>query len=501
MVRGAAPAPPGLESTVRATETDGRAADGAAAEHARTRFRGPRAPRLRARAGAPWDERCEALFTDLRKPAAVMIRRAFGAAFSEHEIEDVYANAWTSTLAALRGRAEGMDDEALRSYLLTAVANHAAKEMRRRARRPTSELSDRHAQVLHDPHLPAPEERVVSSEAGAIARDVLSSLPSRRRAVILLRYGWGLEPKEVCSLVDGLSPRAYRKEITRGVEQMIERLRETESGEWCRSREPLLRDYVAGVADRDARRQAVKHIDHCRRCGELVGRLSGGLNELGSAGWVLAAGAIGEAPSGGIAGILERGREATLETARTGGEAATAVASTGGTRGGAGAIGAGALAKMTGLGALGKAALACAGAGAGAVACVVGGVVSVDGPGRDGKPPAQPAPKTRSLERVALKPTLSVDQFETPANPEQAGPRVKQDAPRPADEAPEPEAAVPTAPEGAPVSSPAPTAPAGQQEFGLPAAATPGSGSPAGSGSGGGGSRAGGGDVAREFGP
>ena len=99
-----------------------------------------------------------------------------------------------------------MSDEELRSYLLTAVANHASKEMRRRRRKPVSELSDAHAQVLVDRHQPSPEERAVGSESGLLARDVLASLPPRRRAVILLRYGWGLEPKEVCSLVDGLSP-------------------------------------------------------------------------------------------------------------------------------------------------------------------------------------------------------------------------------------------------------------------------------------------------------
>ena len=218
----------------------------------------------RAPAGASWDERCAALFEDLRKPARVMIHRAFGRAFSPEEVEDVYANAWTSTLAALRGRERTMGDEDLRSYLLTAVANHASKEMRRRSRKPSSPLEDVHAQVLADPHQLTPDERATGSETGSQARDVLASLPPRRRAVMLLRYGWGLEPKEVCRLIDGLSPRAYRKEITAGIEQIIERFRSVETGEWCETREPLLRDYVAGTADDDQRRQALEHIAHCR---------------------------------------------------------------------------------------------------------------------------------------------------------------------------------------------------------------------------------------------
>ncbi len=154
--------------------------------------------------------------------------------------------------------------------------------------------------MLFDRLQPSPDERASGSETGSQARDVLASLPPRRRAVMLLRYGWGLEPSEVCRLIDGLSPRAYRKEITRGVEQMIARFRQLESGEWCATREPLLRDYVAGVADDDERRQAVEHMSHCRHCNELVGRLSAELHELGGgvAAWTMLAGALAERGDG-----------------------------------------------------------------------------------------------------------------------------------------------------------------------------------------------------------
>ncbi len=258
---------PGLGSQVsgsQATEVVEEEAAGAGDAGDRPAPAGPPVPAARRRlatvrrapAGASWDERCAALFEDLRKPARVMVARAFGSALSAEEVEDVYANAWTSTLAALRGREHEMSDDELRSYLLTAVANHASKEMRRRRRKPAGTLEDAHAQVLFDRLQPSPDERASGSETGSQARDVLASLPPRRRAVMLLRYGWGLEPSEVCRLIDGLSPRAYRKEITRGVEEMIARFRQLESGEWCATREPLLRDYVAGVADDEERRQA-----------------------------------------------------------------------------------------------------------------------------------------------------------------------------------------------------------------------------------------------------
>jgi DNA-directed RNA polymerase specialized sigma24 family protein len=433
-----------------------------------------------------------------------MVRRAYGRAISEEGIDDIYASAWTSTLAALRGREADMDDEELRSYLLTAVASHASKEMRRRSRKPTSALEDSHAQVLSDAHEPAPEERAVGAEAGSVARDLLSSLPPRRRAVMLLRYGWGLEPKQVCSLVDDLSPRAYRKEITRGVEQMAERLEQIESGEWCESREPLLRDLVAGVAPEEERRQAAEHLSHCRSCSDFVTRLSSGLNELGgAAGWTGLAAALGpERLSLGerLAAAFGRGRDAVAEAGTAAGDGATSLATTGGTRG-AGAAGAGALAKLAGLGAAGKVAIACLGAGAAATACVAAGVVP--GLGGAGERTDRPGRERPPIEQVDLAPTPSVDAIQA------LGPGSQHDGDQGSEEgsggagqrSADP-VEVQTAPEGAPASSPAPTAPAAEQEFGLAGAAAPAgsSGSPRGGGGDGGGN-AGGSDVAREFGP
>jgi RNA polymerase sigma factor (sigma-70 family) len=475
----------------------------------------------RARPGASWDERCSVLFEDLRKPARVMVARAYGGALSSEEVEDVYGNAWASTLAALRGRERRLDDEELRSYLLTAVANHASKEMRRRSRKPTSELREAHAQTVSDAHQPSPEELAVGAEAGAVVRDVLSSLPARRRAVILLRYGWGLEPAEICGLVSNLSPRAYRKEITRGIGEVIERLRQVESGAWCRSREPMIRDHVAGVATGDCERQALQHIDHCRQCSELVARLQGHLHELGGAiAWTSLAGAVGErhlATPERLLGLLDRGRDAAQGAADRGlGEAAIAVGSGGGARG-AGAAGVGALAKLAGLGAAGKAAVACLGAGVAASACVAAGVVPGIGAGEgsgDGGPrpaaarpaAAAPAPPLSipSAPADAIRITGSADPVPIPPASGEGGA---------GDRGPNRERAERqrTAPEGAPADSPAPGAPPEQQEFGLPAAgpssgATASSAGPAGASAGSGGAAgtggaASGGDVAREFGP
>lgn len=307
-----------------------------------------------------------------------MVTRAYGSALTEEELEDIYAAAWTATLSALRHRGERMNEHELRAYVLTAVASHASKEMRRRNRKPTAPLEDVQRESVADRHQPTPEELAIGSEAQGVARDLLASLPARRRAVMLLRYGWGLNPDEVCALITGLSRRAYRKEVTRGVEQLIERLGQVESGEWCRSREPMLRDYIAGTADDETRRQIEQHFRHCRACAELAGKLRVELNDLGG---VIAIGATAGLIGGvqasladRVSGLLQGGREAAGVAAERVETTVGTVATSGGVRG-AGATGAGVAAKLASTGGAAKVVLACIGAGAAATACVAAGVV------------------------------------------------------------------------------------------------------------------------------
>ena len=216
-----------------------------------------------------------------------MVRRAFRGAFSPDELDDIYAGAWVGTLRALAERQAGLGDDEIRSYVLTAVANQAGKEIRRRKRKPTAPL-ELVGTVADDRS--SPEELAASAEQSRVTRDLLSSLPARRRAVMLLRYGWGLEPSQVCGLIKGLSPRAYRKEITRGVDELTERMRAVERGSWCADREPVLKAFAAGLADDEQERQARAHLAHCRHCAEFVGRLTGHLHDLGGA--VASVGAI-----------------------------------------------------------------------------------------------------------------------------------------------------------------------------------------------------------------
>lgn len=419
-----------------------------------------------------WGKRSGRLFVEFERPAKAMVRRAFRGAFCSDELDDIYANAWVGTLRALAGRHGELADDEIRSYVLTAVANQASKELRRRRRKPTAPLE----LVGSVPDLAdTPEERAASREQSLLTRDLLASMPPRRRAVMLLRYGWGLEPAQVCGLVAGLSPRAYRKEVTRGVDELTEKMRAVERGTWCADREPLLKALAAGLAGDDEARQARAHLSHCRSCSDFVARLSGHLHDIG--GGAAAVSAI-DGLDGHIAitdrlmdlgdrtiGLVARGHDAGVD-----GTVSPAAAA--GSRG-AGAAGAGVLAKLAGVGAAGKVALACVGGGVAATACIAAGVGPFEGGTGD----------TPSHESAAGPPAAAdTGTPSTPGEIEPVAPQIgNQFAPTPAapadnESAGEDREAGGPAPQPAPAPAPeapavAPIAPPATQEFSAEAAA------------------------------
>jgi DNA-directed RNA polymerase specialized sigma24 family protein len=276
------------------------------------------------------------------------------------------------TLRALERKAAELTDDDVRSYLLRAVANQASKEIRRRKRKPVAPLEAAGGVAAASDSL---YEQAEAMESRSLTRDLLASLPPRRRAVMLLRYGWELEPGEICGMVKDLSPRAYRKEITRGIDDLVERIKLVEEGRWCEDREPLLKALAAGTATEDQAIQAESHISHCRSCHEFVGKLTGHLHDLGST--ILLPGAL-EAADGHSA-LLEKARDAidgardTTTGALSRSETSDGILAITGARG-AGAGGLGILAKLSALGTGTKAALACAGGVVAISSCVAAGV-------------------------------------------------------------------------------------------------------------------------------
>jgi RNA polymerase sigma factor (sigma-70 family) len=401
-----------------------------------------------------WDDRAARLFSELEAPAKAMVRRAYRGAFGDDELDDIYNGAWVGTLRALASRHQRLTDKEIRSYVFTAVAHQAGKEIRRRRRRPTAPLD--HAAAVADGS-PAPEDRAGQNEDSQVTRDLLASLPRRRRAVLMLRYGWGLDPAQVCALVKGLSPRAYRKEITRGIDELTENLKRFEAGDWCADREPVLKAYAAGLADPDQQIQAQQHLSHCRSCSEFVGRLSGHLHDLGGAlavpGAVDAVGGDRIELMDRLGDAADRIREPVASLLGRGGsqvaEPVGQVSSGGGLKG-AGAAGAGVAAKLAGLGTAGKIAVACIGGGAAATACVAA-IAPFGPPGEPAKREVHPAagvPEPDAQNRIDR---LARDLY-TPPEP------IPEPEPHPEPDPPAP----PSSTEPA-----LPPAPAGEQDLGL----------------------------------
>jgi len=288
----------------------------------------------------------------------------------------------------LESRQAELDDEEIRRYILTAVAHHASKELRRRRRRPTAPFDQAYA--IADTGA-EPDERAAEREESKVARDLLGSLPPRRRAVMLLRYGWGLEPRQVCRLVSGLSPRAYRKEITRGIDELTAKMRLVEKGDWCADREPVLKAYASGLANADQQRQARHHLAHCRPCIDFVSRLTGHLHEIGTS--MVVSGAAEGIHEGHFTlfdrfgDMLSRLRESVgghiPDTHQASADAVGAAVT--GARG-AGAVGTGALAKLAALGSTGKLVAVCLGGGVAATMCLAAGIAPLEVPSPHGAP-------------------------------------------------------------------------------------------------------------------
>ncbi len=428
------------------------------------------------------------------------MRRAYGSTFDDSEIEDIYSSAWLGTLRALEHKHPELSDEDVRSYLLTAVANHASKEIRRRRRKPVVPLE---AAGGVPEVMDSLQERAEVKESNHLTRDLLSSLPPRRRAVMLLRYGWELEPKEICGIIDGLSPRAYRKEITKGVDDLTERIKLVDRGEWCREREPLLKAFAAGIATEDQALQAERHISHCRSCHEFVGKLSGHLHDVGSS--IFLPGAL-EAMDGHST-LLEKAMDAfdgareTVLGSVSRSETSEGITLATGTRG-AGVGGAGLLAKLSGIGAGSKAALVCAGGLVAVSACIVTGVGPISLEGSSGRPVDTPDDKAAPIAEIIrnLRPeappreaAASPTNFERESKNEPDSGQKSASRAEPSSAPPPPSPPAPGTPE--PVL--APETPPTSQEFGVERGATAaGGGPPAQTDPG-----SGDGAVAEEFGP
>ncbi len=212
-----------------------------------------------------------------------MVRRAFRGAFSPDELDDIYASAWVGTLRALADRHAKLADDEIRSYVLTAVANQAGKELRRRKRKPTAPLELVGAVADHGD---SPEELASSAEQSRVTRDLLASLPPQaaRRDVASLRVGPRAEPgmrADQGSFTARVSQgdharcrRAHRTDAGRRARKLVQRSRAGAEGVCRRSRR--CRPSAAGAGPPRSLSALLRVRRSARRSPPRRGRSGGG---------------------------------------------------------------------------------------------------------------------------------------------------------------------------------------------------------------------------------
>lgn len=163
----------------------------------------------------------------VRAWSPAMLRVARGHVRTHASAEEVVQEAW---LAVLRGLDGFAGRGALRSWVLTIVANIARRRGRSEARVMTLEhelpvdparfrgADDPYPGHWRDDAAPeawGPEPALLAAEFRAVLEKALTQLPDRQRSVVELRDVHGLDAEEVCTLLD-LTPANQRVLLHRG---------------------------------------------------------------------------------------------------------------------------------------------------------------------------------------------------------------------------------------------------------------------------------------------
>ncbi|MGQ0574331.1 MAG: RNA polymerase sigma factor [Pseudonocardia sp.] len=169
-----------------------------------------------------------AFVTVVRAWSPAMLRVARGYVRTHASAEEVVQEAW---LAVVRGIDGFAGRAALRSWVLTIVANLARRRARAEARIMTAEFQpavdpDRfrgdddptypgHWREGAAPQAWGPEPALLAAEFRGLLETALAGLPHRQRSVVELRDVHGLDAEEVCTLLD-LTPANQRVLLHRG---------------------------------------------------------------------------------------------------------------------------------------------------------------------------------------------------------------------------------------------------------------------------------------------
>jgi RNA polymerase sigma factor (sigma-70 family) len=377
--------------------------------------------------------------------------------FCEDDADDALQRA----LEILLRKAPSTDPRELVRWTQTVVKHEALAVRQERERILTSpvppgEKSDWVALLPSDGAGPA--ERVERREAVARSREALQALkPHELRALTLLAEGYSYaEIGEITSW----SQTKINRLLAEGRERFRSLLSRSEDGRRCAEMRPLISAFCDGEAGSEEVAELREHLRACASCRATLRTYR-----------AAPAAAAALAPVLPLhRSLLERAHDAVAElgtrfgAGRVGGTALQQVAG-----GGAGGMGAAALAKVAAV---------CIGTGA---ACVAAGLVPAP-PGL-GAEPGKPAAVERQVAAPEPEPTSTVEYEPAPEPPEHKPKKhpVRQQAPEPtpAPAEPAPEVSEPTSaeaveyappPEPEPIAEPAPApAPAESAASGSPA--------------------------------
>lgn len=253
------------------------------------------------RAGDP-----DAFATLYTRHVAAARRLALALTGQQSEADDLVAEGFSRLLGILREG--GGPDTAFRAYLLTTVRNLFRDRTRQQRRvNLTADLS------RHDAGVPFVDTAVEGLERALVAR-AFARLPERWQVVLWHTEVEGESPATVAPILEltpnGVSVLAYRaRERLR--QNYLQEHAGSSSAVACQATIERLGAYVrSGLSPRD--RTAVdEHLSGCRRCQVLyleLGDVNASLRGLLAPvvlGELAAAGYLGSAPAGGLAGFLQ----------------------------------------------------------------------------------------------------------------------------------------------------------------------------------------------------
>jgi RNA polymerase sigma factor (sigma-70 family) len=401
--------------------------------------------------------------------------------------EDICQEAW-SRLVELRRNGSPRSGSPL-PFLKKAARGKVCDMLRSPSSgvRPSDPLGAMFAELRAEEAGPA--EAAEGALSDAELRGVLEKLSAEEQAVVKLGIVWGWSRGDVQGQLR-ITRRRYERLRGRALRKVAEALQRSSSVAWAEARGRLISRIVAGSA---TAAQLIEARKLAARDPGLRSVLASYEQTVHSLGLAIPAEVALRTRGGSLlhqgAYLAERARDATLAAVGRGGgsepvEATVAQATQGGSARGAGAAGAGVLAKIAGAGAVPKVVATCLAGGATTAACVAAGVV-----------PEVRLPGTGGGEKPAVE--KEADQ------PNDIGPSQPADIlpPQVGNEGPPPDSGESVPPPPPPEPEPAPPpAPPVEQEFGV--APTPSSGtSTTRDGSSGGGSSGGDSAAAEEFAP